>query len=149
MGFRADPDRPRRRRRRHGRPGITAILVEGAAEPDEGQAFVIGAHIMRDPEGFKPYAAGVPAVIRDYGCIYLARGGKVGVLAGTFAPTRVVLMQFPDADAVTSFYFSNGYAALLPIRLATTEPRFVLMARSDRVPESARRVIAARLPAKI
>jgi len=133
----------------HGRRGATAILVEGAAEPDDGQAFAIGAHIMRDAEGFKPYAAGVPAVIRDYGCNYLARGGTVSGFAGAFAPTRVVLMQFPDADAITSFYFSDGYAPLLPIRLATTEPRFVLMARSGRLPDSARRVIAARLPAKI
>jgi uncharacterized protein (DUF1330 family) len=131
------------------RLGVTAVLVEGAAELDGGQAFAIGAHIMHDLEGFKPYAAGVPAVIRDYGCIYLARGGKVTVLAGAFAPTRVVLMQFPDADAITSFYFSDGYARLLPIRLATTEPRFVLMARAGRVPDSVRRVIAARLPAKI
>ena len=130
------------------RPGA-AILVGGAAEPDDGQAFAIGAHIMRDPEGFKPYAAGVPAVIGDYGCNYLARGGKVTVLAGAFAPTRVVLMQFPDAEAITSFYFSDGYAPLLPIRLATTEPRFVLMVRNGRVPEDVRRVIAARLPAKI
>jgi uncharacterized protein (DUF1330 family) len=132
-----------------GRPGVTAILVEGANEPDDGQAFAIGAHVMRDPEGFRPYAAGVPAVIRDYGCNYLARGGRVSVLAGAFAPTRVVLMQFPDAGAIAAFYFSDGYAPLLPIRLATTEPRFVLMARSGRVPEEVRRVIAARLPAKI
>jgi uncharacterized protein (DUF1330 family) len=132
-----------------GTPGVTAILVEGAAEPDDGQVFAIGAHIMRDPEGFKPYAAGVPTVIRDYGCNYLARGGRVTVLAGAFAPTRVVLMQFPDAGAITSFYFSGGYAPLLPIRLATTEPRFVLMVRAGRVADESRRVIAARLPARV
>ena len=131
------------------KPGVSIMLVEGAAEPDEGQAFAIGAHIMRDPEGFKPYAAGVPDVISRYGCNYLARGGKVSVLAGPFAPTRVVLMQFPDADALVSFYFSDGYAPLLPVRLRTTEPRFVAMARTGRLPESARRVIAARLPAQI
>lgn len=127
--------------------GVSMILVEGAAEPDDGQAFAVGAHIMRDPEGFKPYAAGVPDVIKHYGCNYLARGGEVSVLAGPFAPTRVVLMQFPDADALVSFYFSDGYAPLLPIRLRTTEPRFVAMARSGRLPDSARRVIAARLSA--
>ncbi len=126
------------------RPGISAILVEGAAEPDDGQGFAIGAHIMRDPEGFKPYAAAVPDVIKPYGCTYLARGGAVTVLAGPFAPTRVVLMQFPDADEIVSFYFSAAYAPLLRIRLATTEPRFVLMARSGALPESAKRVIAAR-----
>jgi len=128
-----------------GRAGIVAIQVEGAAEPDGGQAFAIGAHIMRDPEGFRPYAEGVPRVIRHYGCNYLARGGRVTVLAGGFAPTRVVLMQFPDAATVASFYFSDGYAPLLPIRLATTEPRFVLMARSGRIPEDVGTGIAARL----
>jgi uncharacterized protein (DUF1330 family) len=126
------------------RPGISAILFEGTAEPDDGQGFAIGAHIMRDPEGFKPYAAAVPDVIKPYGCSYLARGGAVTVLAGRFAPTRVVLMQFPSADEVASFYFSAAYAPLLRIRLATTEPRFVLMARSGALPDSAKRVIAAR-----
>ncbi len=124
------------------RAGISAILVEGAAEPDEGQAFAIGAHIMHDPEGFKPYAAGVPDVIKPYGCNYLARGGKVTVLAGPFAPTRVVLMQFPDLEKVVSFYISAAYAPLLRIRLATTEPRFVLMARSGALPESAKHGLA-------
>ncbi len=131
------------------KPGISAILVEGAAEPNGGQAFAIGAHIMRDPEGFQPYAAGVPDVIRQYGCTYLARGGDVTVVTGPFAPTRVVLMQFPDADEAVSFYFSDAYAPLLSIRLRTTEPRFVLMARAGRLPDSARRVIAARLAAHI
>jgi uncharacterized protein (DUF1330 family) len=126
------------------RPGISAILVEGAAEPDGGQAFAIGAHIMRDPERFKPYAAAVPDVIKHYGCTYLARGGEVTVLAGPFAPTRVVLMQFPDPEKVASFYVSDAYAPLLRIRLAATEPRFVLMARSGALPESAKHVLATR-----
>jgi uncharacterized protein (DUF1330 family) len=125
--------------------GVTAFLVEGTAEPDDGTAIAIGAHIMRDPDGFKPYAAGVPDVIKNYGCNYIARGGKVIPLSGRFAPDRVVLMQFPDADEVVSFYFCDGYAPLLPIRLKTTEPRFVLMACSGTVPDSAKRAIAARL----
>src|ERR1700692_1915557 len=49
------------------KPGIGACTVEAQAEPNAGQAFAIGAHIMRDPEGFKPYALGVPSVIKDYG----------------------------------------------------------------------------------
>jgi uncharacterized protein (DUF1330 family) len=129
------------------RPGVTAFLVEGTAEPGDGQAFAIGAHLMRDPEGFKPYAAGVPDVIKDFGCHYIARGGVVTPLAGAFVPDRLVLMQFPDADRVVEFYFGDGYAPLLPIRLKTTVPRFVLMARSGALPESARRAVSARLPA--
>lgn len=127
-------------------PGVTAFTVEGLNEPDGGQAFAIGAHLMRDPEGFKPYAAGVPDVIKDYGCNYIARSGAVAALAGTFCPDRLVLMQFPDAGEIVDFYWSDGYAPLLPIRLKTTVPRFVLMARSGSLPDSARRVVAEHLP---
>jgi uncharacterized protein (DUF1330 family) len=128
-------------------PGVTAFTVEGLNEPDAGQAFAIGAHLMRDPEGFKPYVAGVPAVIKDYGCNYIARGGAVTPLCGAFCPDRLVLMQFPDADEIVYFYWSQGYAPLLPIRLQTTVPRFVLMARSGRLPDRARQAVAKRLAA--
>ncbi len=128
------------------RPGVTAFTVAGVNEPDDGQAFAIGAHLMRDAEGFKPYAAGVPNVIKDYGCNYIARGGVVSPLCGAFCPDRLVLMQFPDADEIVDFYWSAGYAPLLPIRLKTTVPRFVLMARSGALPESARRAVARHLP---
>jgi uncharacterized protein (DUF1330 family) len=126
-------------------PGVTAFLVEGIAPPGAGKAFAIGAHRMRDAEAFKPYAARVPDVIKDYGCRYIARGGAVTPLAGSFVPDRAVLMEFPSADDVVAFYFSEAYAPLLRIRLQATEPRFVLVARAGALPESTRRVIADRL----
>jgi uncharacterized protein (DUF1330 family) len=127
------------------RPGVTAFTVEGLLPPGAGKAFAIGAHRMRDAEAFKPYAARVPDVIKDYGCRYIARGGAVTPLGGSFAPDRAVLMEFPSADDVVAFYFSEAYAPLLRIRLRTTEPRFLLVARTGALPGSARRVIANRL----
>lgn len=127
------------------KPGVTAFAVEGVNKPNGGQGFAIGAHEMRDPEGFKPYAAGVPDVIKNYGCIYLARSSTVTPLTGAFCPGRLVLMQFPDADEIVDFYFSPGYAPLLPIRLKTTVPRFVLMARTGALPDRVRRAVAKHL----
>jgi uncharacterized protein (DUF1330 family) len=124
---------------------ISALLVEGLDEPGSGQAFAIGAHLMRDPEGFKPYAAAVPGVIRNFGCRYIARGGTVTPIAGSFVPDRVVLMEFASADDAVAFYFSAAYAPLLKIRLKTTEPRFVLLARAGVVPERTHKAIAAHL----
>ena len=121
---------------------VTAFLVEGIEPPGPGQAFAIGAHRMRDADAFKPYAARVADVIKDYGCRYIARGGAVTPLAGSFAPDRLVLMEFPSADDVAAFYFSESYAPLLRIRLAATEPRFVLLARTGALPERTRRMIA-------
>ena len=124
------------------KPDVTAFLVEGLEEPGAGQAFAIGAHCMRDADAFKPYAARVADVIKDYGCRYIARGGAVTPLCGTFVPDRAVLMEFPSADNVVAFYFSESYAPLLRIRLAATEPRFVLVARTGALTECTRRMIA-------
>ena len=127
------------------KPGVTAFTVEGALPPGEGKAFAIGAHRMRDAEAFKPYIARVPDVIAPYGCRYIARGGAFTPLCGAFTPDRLVLMEFPSADDVVAFYFSDAYAPLLRIRLTATEPRFVVLARSGALPQSARRVITDRL----
>ena len=127
------------------KPGVTAFTVEGALPPGEGKAFAVGAHRMRDAEAFKPYIARVPDVIAPYGCRYIARGGAVTPLCGAFTPDRLVLMEFPSADDVLAFYFSDAYAPLLRIRLTATEPRFVVMARSGALPPSAARVIADRM----
>jgi uncharacterized protein (DUF1330 family) len=124
------------------KPDVTAFLVEGLEEPGAGQAFAIGAHRMRDADAFKPYVARVADVIKDYGCRYIARGGAVTPLCGTFVPDRAVLMEFPSADNVVAFYFSESYAPLLRIRLKATEPRFVLVARTGALPERTRRAIA-------
>ncbi len=124
------------------KPGVTAFTVEGLQEPNAGVAFAIGAHRMRDAEAFKPYIARVPDVIKDYGCRYIACGGAVTPLCGSFAPDRLVLMEFPSADEVVAFYFLAAYTPLLQIRLKATEPRFVLVARSGALPERTRRAIA-------
>jgi uncharacterized protein (DUF1330 family) len=123
-------------------PAVSAFLVEGIAPPGVGQAFAIGAHRMRDAEAFKPYAARVADVSKEFGCRYIARGGAVTLLSGSFVPDRAVLMEFPSADEVAAFYFSAAYAPLLRIRLSATEPRFVLVARAGELPERTRRAIA-------
>ena len=124
------------------KPAVTAFLVEGLEQPGAGQAFAIGAHRMRDADAFKPYAARVADVSKEFGCRYIARGGAVTPLAGSFVPDRAVLMEFPSADDVAAFYFSESYAPLLRIRLKATEPRFVLVARTGALPERTRRAIA-------
>src|ERR1017187_3377769 len=124
------------------KPAVSAFLVEGIEPPGAGQAFAIGAHRMRDAEAFKPYAARVADVSKEFGCRYIARGGAVTPLSGSFVPDRAVLMEFPSADDVAAFYFSESYAPLQRIRLAATEPRFVLLARTGALPERTRRMIA-------
>ena len=118
--------------------GCNAFAVEGLAEPGAGQAYVLGGHIMRDLERFKPYAAAVPDVVKSFGGRFLARGGTVTPIAGALVPERVVLLEFPTAADALTFYISDRYAPLLKTRLATTEARLVLLARSGDLPAPTR-----------
>ena len=118
--------------------GFNAFTVEGLEEPGQGEAFVIGAHIIRDADAYRPYIAGVADVVASFGGRFIARAGKVTPVAGSFVPERVVLIEFPKATDALAFYTSERYAPLLKIRLTTTEARFVIMARSGELPEPVR-----------
>lgn len=126
-------------------PGVNAFAVEGMDEPGTGQTYVLGGHIMRDMERFKPYAEAVPDVVKSFNGRFLARGGKVTPLAGEFVPERVVLIEFPTADDALGFYISDRYAPLLKIRLATTEARLVILSRSGDLPKQVRAAAEAYL----
>ncbi|MBV9259776.1 MAG: hypothetical protein JO205_00240, partial [Pseudolabrys sp.] len=60
-------------------PDVVAFSVAGLADPNDGAVFVFGSHIMKDPEGMKPYIEGVSPVIAPYGCTYLARGSALSI----------------------------------------------------------------------
>jgi uncharacterized protein (DUF1330 family) len=125
--------------------GHNAFTIEGLEEPAVGQAFVLGCHIMRDMAGFRPYAEAIPEVVKSFGGRFLSRAGKVTPLFGSFVPERVVLIEFATADDALSFYTSERYAPLLKIRLATTEARFLILARSGELPPHIRAAAEAYL----
>jgi uncharacterized protein (DUF1330 family) len=117
--------------------GHGAYAVEALADPGAGAAFVIGAHRVHDPEGFRPYAEQVAAVVQGFGGRFLARGGKVTSLGGAFVPDRAVIIEFPTAADAVAFYCSDVYAPLLKIRHAAADPCFVLLARAGPLPAEA------------
>jgi uncharacterized protein (DUF1330 family) len=119
--------------------GLNAYAVSGFAPPGDGGAFVVAAHRMLDPVAFKPYAEAIPAMLAQFGVRSLARGGTVTPLAGSFAPDRGVVLEFPSVEAVLKFYTSDVYAPLLELRLRTTDPRFVVIARSGTIEPAARK----------
>lgn len=117
--------------------GPAGYAVEGLAAPGAGEAFVVAAHRVHDPDGFRPYAEQVTAVVQGFGGRFLARAGKVTPLGGSFVPQRAVIIEFPAAADAVAFYVSDVYAPLLKIRRATTDPRFVVLARAGRFPAEA------------
>ena len=56
-----------------------------------------------------------------------------------------MLIEFATADDALAFYISDRYAPLLKIRLATTEARLVIIARSGDLPAHVRAAAAVYL----
>jgi uncharacterized protein (DUF1330 family) len=89
-------------------------------------AYVIVNVSVTDPELYEQYAAGTPAAIERHGGRYLARGGVVEVREGSWSPERLVIVEFPDADAARAWYESNEYQELLGIRRRAADSELVI-----------------------
>lgn len=86
-------------------------------------AYVVGDIRATDPAKFGTYVPPALEAVARYGGRLLAAGGggNMEALDGAPLPERMVLIEFPDADAVRRWYRSAEYQAVLPIRLASTQ----------------------------
>ena len=90
-------------------------------------AYVI-AHIdVKDPVRYEDYKKMSPVSIGKYGGRFIARGGAVEVLEGTWAPKRLVLLEFPSAEAARRWYESEDYAPAKALRQATSTGDLVIV----------------------
>jgi uncharacterized protein (DUF1330 family) len=79
-------------------------------------AYLIAEHLIADPTRFEEYRGKVAPMIERYGGRYLTRGGSHRVLDGARHPTRAVIIEFPDVDALMAWYGSPEYQPLIELR---------------------------------
>jgi uncharacterized protein (DUF1330 family) len=72
---------------------------------------------IADPPAYEAYRTAVPGIIAAHGGRILVRGGDPQPLDGTVPRRRRVIVEFDSPEAVTTFYNSDAYQAVLPIRL--------------------------------
>jgi uncharacterized protein (DUF1330 family) len=82
---------------------------------------------VHDPEAYREYAAQVPPLVARHGGTYLVRGGAHETLEGTWAPNRMVVLQFPDAVAARAFVDDPDYAPVKAIRHRASASNMVLV----------------------
>jgi uncharacterized protein (DUF1330 family) len=87
---------------------------------------------VADPETYKKYTAKTPAIIAKHGGRFLVRGGPVETVEGKPFNDRLVILEFPSADAVKTFYASPEYREVMEFRTASSEATFLLV---EGVPE--------------
>ena len=93
--------------------------------------YLIGESDVKDPEAYKQYVAGTPAVVAKFGGEFIVRGGKYVAKEGRAPLGRVVVIRFPNYEKAKAFYDSEEYADLLALRLSLTDSRLFLIEGVD------------------
>jgi uncharacterized protein (DUF1330 family) len=83
-------------------------------------AYVIAYVDVKDPVRYKNYRDMVLPTITAYGGRFVARGGQVDVLEGTWRPTRLVIVEFPSVERAKAWWGSPEYAEARALRQATS-----------------------------
>jgi len=83
-------------------------------------AYVIADIEVSDPGKYEGYRALSPGAIAAYGGRFLSRGGNMQVFEGNWAPSRVVVVEFPTAAQAQKFYDSPEYRAARQAREGAT-----------------------------
>jgi uncharacterized protein (DUF1330 family) len=74
-------------------------------------AYIVVDCEVTDPARYEAYKKLAQAAIAKHGGRYIVRGGETTVLEGEWQPRRIVIVEFPSADAIRRFYDSPEYRA--------------------------------------
>jgi uncharacterized protein (DUF1330 family) len=88
-------------------------------------AYLIVETDIHDPEQYELYKAASPGAVAAGGGRFLVRGGELAVLEGDWEPSRLVVLEFKDFDAVRRFYDSPAYQAAKALREGAADLRMV------------------------
>ena len=79
-------------------------------------AYMIVDLDVLDAERFEGYKREVAKFIHKHGGEYIVRGGELEVLEGTWKPKRLVVMRFPNRQAIRNYLSDPEYQALFQLR---------------------------------
>ena len=84
-------------------------------------AYLIVEHIITDAAKFEEYRTKVGPLIAKHGGRYLTKGGSHKMPeGGHWKPERVVIIEFPDMDALNDWYSAPEYQPLITLRKRCT-----------------------------
>jgi uncharacterized protein (DUF1330 family) len=72
---------------------------------------------ITDRAAYEAYRTSVPDIIAAHGGRILVRGEDPQKLDGVIPQRRRVIVEFDSPESVKTFYHSDAYQAVLPIRL--------------------------------
>ena len=90
-------------------------------------AYVIVDVNVHDRERYARYIELANPVVEAFGGKYLARAGRTETLEGDWAPTRLVILEFPSVEQAHTWLNSEEYRQARALRHATATTQMVVI----------------------
>lgn len=90
-------------------------------------AYIIVEVETTDEALMTEYRKHTPGAVGKFGGKFIVRGGKTRTLEGGWAPSRVVVLEFPDYESAEKFYDSDHYKPILAMRLKAGKSKAILV----------------------
>ena len=90
-------------------------------------AYVIAQVDVTDPAAYAEYKNLVPPSLATYGGKFSVRGGVCETLEGTWAPKRIVVLEFPDRARAKQWWSSEEYRAAKALRQRTARTEMIVV----------------------
>ncbi len=90
-------------------------------------AYVINDMEVTDPQLLEEYKKLSPATVVQYGGRFLARGGQVETLEGTWSPKRLVILEFPSLAQAKAWVNSPEYAPARRVRQKASRSNIIVV----------------------
>ena len=90
-------------------------------------AYVVVQIAVHDPERYERYKALAQSSVAAYDGRYIVRGGPTTTLEGTWAPRRLVILEFPSVERAHAWWASPEYAEGKALRQACAESELLVV----------------------
>ena len=90
-------------------------------------AYLIAEVETTDEALMAEYRKHTPGLVAKFGGRFVVRGGKTKTLEGGWAPSRVIVLEFPDFATAERFYDSEEYKPVLAMRLKAGKYKAILV----------------------
>ena len=82
---------------------------------------------IRDDDAYGRYKKQVSPGLVAAGGEYLARGGTIEILEGTWKPNRLIVVRFSTTAAARQWWASDEYAPLRKLRQDSTDCNMIIV----------------------
>lgn len=90
-------------------------------------AYVIVQVDVQDEQRYEDYKPMVPPSLEPFGGRFVVRGGNAETLEGDWAPSRLVVIEFPDRAKAKEWLESEVYREARALRQATAHTQMIVV----------------------